>query len=891
MKKLAVAFLALALVLTTVLVPIIADGDTVTTVGYSSQRVKKADLSQVTDIKDYDKGVFQFAYKITDKEGFLKFAELVNGGETFRKTYIYLANDIDMTGVTDFKPIGQMAFTVISRSGDKDKVEPGQYGTISMVTKDPDSDTYFSGIFNGHGHIIDNLNMTVSGEEVLYAGLFGYVRNAEISNLIIGENCSFTYNTANNYGGIGALVGLAEGSTIIDNVYNLADVNGGAFDKYVAGDTKVSFAVHASAILARGCATITNCTNTGAIEGCLSAGSMIAYTEGGECTVTNCRNTGTIKAAKVGGLVARRNVPVQIANCINNGDVYGTTYSAAGFLGYLETWGGPSSVKNSINYGTIGCVEGFSDKCKTDAIAYNPGTEAAGHKNLTIDACEDKAGQEEDPTLETDLETPVFRDAVDADGTETAFTTYETTVSTQEYVIPVNPNPSTDDIGFSSARIRDVDTSNIYNIKNFKDRPDEDEYKITDIQGWYYLDTLLYDWNLFAGVTIYLANDLDFENKEGYEPISYDKENYLGIGDQAMFFFAGTLDGLGHQICNLKMKETYGGTSTREDGSAVKNPIAFVGLFGATSEATFKNLVIAETCEFKLVSKAAYPIGGALTAWAETSITIENCWNRANVTGARQGGGFCGRTGTLATYEINNSTNSGYVEASYNAGGAIGYTEGAGLIYNSRNVGDVKCTATSADQAMCSAGFIARAWKVIDFEKCINNGDILGAANCGAFAGTIHAKTTLKNCQNYGLLFEDLEIGNVGLVGCIKDGTKGEILLDKDCANLYGQVDESLKYEELIPDFTPEESPDPNQAPSTNPPTQQTTAAPTPGGTDATDATTDATKATTKAPADDDDEDEDDEDEGGCSSTVIGGFAVIALISGAALTLFKKKED
>ena len=77
----------------------------------------------------------------------------------------------------------------------------------------------------------------------------------------------------------------------------------------------------------------------------------------------------------------------------------------------------------------------------------------------------------------------------------------------------------------------------------------------------------------------------------------------------------------------------------------------------------------------------------------------------------------------------------------------------------------------------------------------------------------------------------------------------------------------------------------------TDDPAATTTAATTTAAT-TTEATTTAATTTadpnaTTAPTVDDIVD----DEEGCGSTVIGGLAVIMIVSGAALTLFKKKED
>ena len=84
---------------------------------------------------------------------------------------------------------------------------------------------YFSAIFNGNGHVIKNLN--INRPQTYYIGLFGYINNSVIENVVIaGANSEITggYNVA-------ALVGYASNAQI-RNVVVAANVQG---NDYVAG--------------------------------------------------------------------------------------------------------------------------------------------------------------------------------------------------------------------------------------------------------------------------------------------------------------------------------------------------------------------------------------------------------------------------------------------------------------------------------------------------------------------------------------------------------------------------------------------------------------------------------------------------------------------------------
>jgi hypothetical protein len=98
-----------------------------------------------------------------------------------------LMQNIDLSTVSAQTPIGQMEITV---------------GGV-VVSSNP-----FSGSFNGGGYTITGLKINQSGDYNLASGLFAYIQNASIHDLII----SGASITAVNYSGI--LVGVAENSDL-----------------------------------------------------------------------------------------------------------------------------------------------------------------------------------------------------------------------------------------------------------------------------------------------------------------------------------------------------------------------------------------------------------------------------------------------------------------------------------------------------------------------------------------------------------------------------------------------------------------------------------------------------------------------------------------------------
>ena len=101
------------------------------------------------------RGVFCEEIRISSVGEFIQFKDNVFEGNNYSGTTVFLGSDIDFTGKS-IVPIGNEI-------------------------------NYFSGIFNGQGHMISNLKMNSTTQ---YVGLFGYSGGLSIKNVILGSPCS-----------------------------------------------------------------------------------------------------------------------------------------------------------------------------------------------------------------------------------------------------------------------------------------------------------------------------------------------------------------------------------------------------------------------------------------------------------------------------------------------------------------------------------------------------------------------------------------------------------------------------------------------------------------------------------------------------------------------------
>ncbi len=132
-------------------------------------------------------------FMIATPEDLCNFADMVNSGKTDLDAV--LINDIDMSGVTDFTPIGQTPLYYANNP------EDGNWG--------------YTGAFDGNGHVIKNLSITGSSTEDTSYGVFGTI-NGTVKNLGV-EN--FNYSGAGQDSRVGAITGQVLKDGIVTNCY------------------------------------------------------------------------------------------------------------------------------------------------------------------------------------------------------------------------------------------------------------------------------------------------------------------------------------------------------------------------------------------------------------------------------------------------------------------------------------------------------------------------------------------------------------------------------------------------------------------------------------------------------------------------------------------------
>lgn len=173
-----------------------------------------------------------------------------------------------------------------------------------------DRENYFSGSFEGNGHIISNFSYTIPGMNNV--GLFGYVSdpNTEIKNLRL-VNCHITVSKGEN---IGSLVGHLRAGSI---------VNCSALNCQISGDFCIGGLVGRNGYMGIRVnpvytGMIVNCSSTGSVTGASYVGGLLGINSLGK--IINCYSA-SLSTAKtiVGGLVGCNNDT--IINCYATGRV------------------------------------------------------------------------------------------------------------------------------------------------------------------------------------------------------------------------------------------------------------------------------------------------------------------------------------------------------------------------------------------------------------------------------------------------------------------------------------------------------------------------------------------------------------------------------------------
>lgn len=302
MKKLLCLAISVAMLLSALVVCVGASATLPTNLGYSADAVVAVPLDAIPNINElataegYDLEAYQAGteWKITDVAGMKMLATLANelagngaiGDSCLGRTF-YLANDIDMTGVTDYIPIGN---------------------DNANAAENRASGHRFSGTFDGQGHTIKNLVMTSDAEGVVELGVFGTLKGAIVKNLVIDSTCSFTYTGTSGGARVGSLAAKIANqgddgnkgtvnveteeplfySNIIENVKNEATVSASAGN--AGGLVGVLYSETSHVVKISGVTVIADVTAK------QSAGGIIGTMNGRHLEISNCGVQGDITA-------------------------------------------------------------------------------------------------------------------------------------------------------------------------------------------------------------------------------------------------------------------------------------------------------------------------------------------------------------------------------------------------------------------------------------------------------------------------------------------------------------------------------------------------------------------------------------------------------------------
>ncbi|WP_321431013.1 PGF-pre-PGF domain-containing protein [uncultured Methanolobus sp.] len=224
-----------------------------------------------------------FVWRINDGSSLPYFQEHpYSGGSGTADDPYQLSNDADIDELSATSADWGMNFTLT-----QDIILVGNHTPIG------NSETQFTGDFEGSGFAIQNMTVYQTGD---YAGFFGYAGSgANIHDLGIEISSDGVFSTTNYVGG---LVGRNNGA--VSNSYATGNVTGSL---NVGG--LVGFNVGTVS-------TVSNSYATGNVTGSSNVGGLVGYNNGG--TVSNSFATGTVSGSSesVGGLVGLTNVDTVI---------------------------------------------------------------------------------------------------------------------------------------------------------------------------------------------------------------------------------------------------------------------------------------------------------------------------------------------------------------------------------------------------------------------------------------------------------------------------------------------------------------------------------------------------------------------------------------------------
>ncbi len=641
--------------------------------------------------------------------------------------------------------------------------------------------TPFSGSFNGDGYTIRGLKLSGTS----HLGLFGVIKDATIKNLTVEGTVTGT----SHY--VGGFVGVvrANGNVTIENcVSNVTVTSTGSYVGGIVGLVRY-YADNASV-------TIKNCVNNKAVKGATAIGGIVG------------RVDSTSDSAFAG-------CGMSISGCYNYATITATTNSPAGILGVYEYYcpadgEGRFTINKCANYGAISsgddCAGGImasylATRNKYDVATsmtelYNAGSVTVATENnfeaaivgilrvpLLADdgACPIKIADCQNAAANVDsIIGNINHDTGNYHGTFTITRTYNATgvnilsykagavntttdVTDGKYYISLLENCNKNSSADSLALLASSDKW----VTDESGKPELEFIHEHDLgtTGTCSCGVTIFDEEIeFPEEIIFLMNNntlngtnlwaQDYKLVKNIDLTGYTQKP---IGEEGNTF-KGTFDGNGYTISGVNIS------------TASKN----TGFFGHVTGATIKNLTLKGT----VVSTSGNNIAGFI-GYAATPLTIQNCVNHIDVTGAGSWvGGFVGYVGLLANkaLTIDNCINYGDITTGQYLGGIVGGNGGTSSgvtvnVTNCKNYGNV--TATTGN---CAGGIYGYNYfkgtegtNTFTINRCANYGNV---TSVNRFAGgIIGAYLPFAKASGYAINATFTELLNTGIVSTVNSDT------------------------------------------------------------------------------------------------------------------------
>ena len=773
----------------------IADGEalTVAVVTPDATYVRELTLSAQTwtgggqytlQLKDFNVHNFDIN-TVADLE---MFRDGVNSGDILWQTvHANLTTDLDLSGVSNWTPIGNGAFLSASPY------------TVAGNT--------FRGVFDGGNHVLKNFQMNGTPAENAPYGFFGILDGATVKNLVFGAAsgdsgffkvtpsgimeagrvaglaCCSTIQNVTNYspmsilehtsssaaffGMVGYAMGTAAGRSHLDNVDNYGEVNAHHGNNTASGATGVQVA---------GIAGFSNTTSSGVKN-----------------LIENCDNYGNLTSStgRLAGILAAANARTVINNCVNRGNILNTGANAR-IAGVCVILGDGSSMAACSNYGNVVVtksdthVGGLVCLTNKDNITVSGG----GNHGLIVGDITTYRG-----TLIANINAFASVDGLVAGGAVASYNGGD-----YQYIVLTDANYMS-----YIGKIKSGSESKVTNItfEAWDGYPAANETLISNATELLAFAAKVNAGEFAASDVAKLTADIDCSSITDWTPIGNCAMTAWSATaltlDASGKTFKGTFDGQNHSIKNLAMNFASSGS------------YAAYGFFGVIDDgATVKNLTFDATCSMNV--SASYGASFGVLAGIVTGATIDNIKNYAPVTGggtSSLGNNNAGRTmvgaiigevhpNTLAanisklhnyadigsaSVEFSRGNNEGNGANGFEVGGIAGFSTTSTtslLAYFSDCVNDGNIY-TNAGR---SSGIVAGCNRYTKLLNCTNNGDITSSVNgtfrlanitCIAGAGSV-----LDGCVNTGDLIALNSISVAGVVCLINDAS----VQIKNCASL-----------------------------------------------------------------------------------------------------------